>query len=138
VTTSTTSVQGVPELVAKLKGLSADLQQKALRTPLRRGAELVRDSAKAKVPVRTGALKDSLRVTSRSSRKTGFVKAQVKDGMSYGKFVEKGYIAESGRHIPGHAFMLSAFEQTSHQIVDIVSAALTKQLAKMRKKGVIT
>lgn len=130
-------VEGLDELIGKLNGLSAALQTKALRTPLKRGAELVLGSAKAKAPYRSGDLRNSMRVSTKSSKKKGTVGAQVKDGVFYGRIVEHGYIAQNGKHIPAKAFMLPAFEEKQGEVIGVVSDALTKQLAKMKKKGKI-
>lgn len=88
-------VQGLRELDLALSGFPIKLQRKALTAALRAGGRLVRDVARGKVPVKSGKLRRSLRVT--IVRKQGKYIARVvagrrvkKDDPYYAWFVEGG------------------------------------------------
>ncbi len=56
-------ISGLREVSLALDGLPEKLQRKALANALRAGGRVVRDAARARVPVKSGALKRSIRVT---------------------------------------------------------------------------
>lgn len=57
------AVSGIREVALALEGLPAKLQRKALASALRAAGRIVRDVARSKVPVKSGALKRSIRVS---------------------------------------------------------------------------
>ena len=86
-------INGLAELEATLKQLPAKLEKNVARASLRAGARVIADEARRRVPVRTGKLRDTLRVT--SSLKGGVPRASVKvgdrkKGVFYAHMVERG------------------------------------------------
>lgn len=75
-------VKGLAELNAFLQQLPAKLEANVLRGALRAGAVVIRDEAKAHAAVHTGALRDGIKVSTRSRR--GRVTASVKAGGPHG------------------------------------------------------
>lgn len=72
------SIKGGAELQAFLDQLPAKLEANIMRSALRQGANVIRDQAKANVPVKSGDLRDSIKISTRSKR--GVVSASVKAG----------------------------------------------------------
>lgn len=94
---STFVVHGLRELALNLEQFPEKLKRKALLTALRASGRVVRDIARARVPVKSGALRKSIRVTVRIDRFTGNPRARViagrrvkKDDPYYALFVERG------------------------------------------------
>lgn len=69
-------VKGLAELQKFLSQLPAKMETKIMRGAVRAGAVVLRDEAKAQVPVDSGQLRDGLKVSTRSRR--GVVSASVK------------------------------------------------------------
>lgn len=74
--TELVNVKGLSELQAFLDQLPAKMEANIMRAAMRQGANVVRDEAKANAPVKTGLLRDGLKVTTSSRR--GVVSAKVK------------------------------------------------------------
>ncbi len=91
-------VKGLPELEKVLAELPVKLETKILRGAMRAGATVILNEAKARVPVKSGRLAKTLRIS--TSVKRGVVTARVvagnrKQGVFYAHLVEGG----SGPHI---------------------------------------
>ena len=71
-------IQGLDELYRVLQELPVRIEKNVLRGGLRAGATVLRDEAKRNVPVRSGALRDSIRVSTRARR--GVVNALIRAG----------------------------------------------------------
>ena len=91
------SVTGLAELQKILDQLPAKMEANVLRGALRAGAKVQLAAAKAQVPVKSGALRDSLKISTRTRR--GTVKAVLSAGAKnkktggdafYARFVEFG------------------------------------------------
>lgn len=61
-------IKGMRELATQLQSLPAKIEMSVMRSALREGAKVIADEAKARAPVLTGRLRDSIRVSSRSKR----------------------------------------------------------------------
>lgn len=70
------NVKGLSELQAFLDQLPAKMEANVMRSALRAGANVVLNEARAQVPVKTGAMRDGLKVGTKSRR--GVVTAYVK------------------------------------------------------------
>lgn len=73
---SLTKFKGGRELQAFLDTLPAKVEKNIMRSALRQGANVIKEDAKARVPVEDGDLRDSIKVGTRARR--GQVKATVK------------------------------------------------------------
>lgn len=148
------SISGLKELDQALRELPVKLQRNVLRSALRASAKVVADEAKRMVPVRTGALRDSIRVTSRLVRGVPTAKvvagSKGKNGVWYAHLIEfgtKSHIIETSTKkslsIGGNAvekvmhpgaqkkpFMRPAFDLRSQDAIErfkeVVRARLTK------------
>lgn len=86
-------VNGLASLDATLREMPAKLAKNVCRASLRAAAKVIAEDARRRVPVKTGKLRDSIRVT--SSLKGGIPRASVKvgdrkKGIFYAHMVERG------------------------------------------------
>lgn len=72
------NVKGLKELQKFMDTLSPKLEANVMRSALRAGANVIKAAAKQNVPVKSGTLRDSIRVTTRS--RGGKVSASVNVG----------------------------------------------------------
>lgn len=93
---------GLKELDVALQGLTDKLQRNVLRAGLRAGAKEIAEEAKRLVPVRSGRLRDTIRVTSRNVKGVPTAKVVAggkaqgkKKGAFYAHLVERGTAAHS-------------------------------------------
>lgn len=109
------NIKGGAELQRALQGVPVKLERKILRGALRAAAKVIEAEAKRRVPVRTGRLRDSIRVSA-GAKKNGRVWAHVKAGGGrkgrafYAHFVEFGtrrHIITAGAGRSGAARALS-------------------------------
>lgn len=71
---------GDEELTRNLKRLDHEIQKKIAKRALREGAKPMLETAKSLVPVRTGRLRDSLKIKSYTASRGGYITADVKPG----------------------------------------------------------
>lgn len=84
-------ITGLRELDAALKELAWPAARRALRKGMRRGANVIRDEARARAPVDTGHLKRSITTRERSDEGADMRFAvEVPRGAFYGRFLEYG------------------------------------------------
>lgn len=82
------NIKGGKELDAFLKTLPAKMEKNIMRSALRKGANEIATDAKANVPVDSGDLKASIKVSTSSRR--GWVTARVRTPLRYAHLVEFG------------------------------------------------
>lgn len=146
-----TNLKGGAELQAFLSSLPAKVEQNIMRGALRAGAKVIAEEAKNNVPVKSGDLRDSIRVGTRAKR--GQVTASVKAGNKkayYYNFVEFGTAAHEikpkdakslffagmfGDLIahPGNRakpYMRPALDSKSNEAIEAVGRAIGKRLTK--------
>lgn len=85
------TITGLDELQERMKDLSAGAQRRVLRRGLVKAANVVRQEARKRAPVRTGRLKRGVR-TKVTVRRDGLAVAQIYPGRSarHGLFAERG------------------------------------------------
>lgn len=151
-------VEGAAEIQRALDALPAKLEANVVRAALRAGAGVIRQQAQANVPVKSGRLKGTLRVSSyrRGSELTVSVKAgNVKKGVFYAHLVEGGTKSHFIKARKGKALAIgvghfvrgvlhpgakgSGFMARSLSAVDRALAAVTakarERLAKLQVKA---
>lgn len=156
---SSVEIKGAAELYKSLSALPAKIEKNLLRGALRAGGKEYADEARARVPVRSGDLRESIRVSARAVR--GRVVATVKAGggkkdVFYAHLVEHGTaphviiagggtkagkVLAAGARIfgakvdhPGATakpFMRPAFDTKSGDALDGVTAYLRKRIEKL-------
>ena len=84
-------IQGLAHLDRALQELAWPAARRALRKGMRKGANVVRDEARAKAPVKTGNLKRKIRTRERSEQDGNMRFAvEVPRSAFYGRFLEYG------------------------------------------------
>lgn len=96
--TGAVEIKGLAELHKALQELPATIERNVLRGGLRAGGAVIADEARRLVPVDSGAVRDSIRVSMRVRSKAGWVNANVKAGNKaawYARLLEFG----TARHV---------------------------------------
>lgn len=148
---SETIVTGLADLQKALDQLPAKLEANVLRSALRQGAKVQLAKAREAVPVQSGDLRESLRISTRSRR--GLVRAILKAGNKkafYAHLVEFGTaehwikpknrkslflagVARETVHHPGaqkKPFIRPALDSTVPAVIAAVGAYLRRRLDK--------
>jgi len=148
-------VSGLSELDKLLKELPAKVERNIMRGAMRAGAKVFADRAKQMVPVRSGQLRGSIKVSTRSKR--GRVSATVRAGGKkafYAHMVEFGtarhfikprkrkslFFAGLAREVVDHPgstpkpFMRPALDGGQAEAVNAVADYIRKRLAKEAAK----
>ena len=148
-------VSGLVELDKLLKELPAKVERNILRGAMRAGAKVFADRAKELVPVKSGQLRDSIKVSTRSKR--GRVSATVSAGGKkafYAHMVEFGtarhfikprtrkslFFAGLAREVVDHPgstpkpFMRPALDGGQVEAVNAAADYIRKRLAKQAAK----
>lgn len=152
----TFEITGLAELHKALQELPAKIEGNIMRGAMRAGQKVILDAAKAKAPVKSGALRDSLRIKTRS--KNGEVSATLVAGNKdayYAHMVEFGtaqhfikpkkfkslFFAGLAREVVDHPgarpapFMRPAFDGSSQQALTAVGDYIATRLPKEIKKA---
>ena len=110
----TFEIRGGAELQARLRELPVKIERNVLRAAIRAGAKVFQDEARRRVPVRTGRLRDNIRVSVRlvRGRVLGTVKAGGgKNAVWYAHLVERGtsphVILPAGGTLAGQALAVA-------------------------------
>lgn len=158
-------IKGGTELAKALAEFPVKLEVTVMGTALRSGAKKVEALAKEYVPVRTGALKDTIMIRRRDNRRRGFVNVFVsagdrKKGVFYAHMVEYGtqahqikpknakslFIAGLLRTAVQHpgakptGFMRRALDDGAQDALNAIvtsASAGIRRLTKRRAKGLI-
>lgn len=133
---------GDKQLDAIFAGLPMKVQKQVLRPALRSAAKIVHAAAKNNAPVKTGALRRSLKVRAGKRTRKNLVRAVVQTGASdnlfkgktyYGAFQEFGWKSgkrgsSSRRQISGKHYIQAAYDSTA--------ATAKEQALEEIKKGI--
>jgi HK97 gp10 family phage protein len=142
---------GMAELAETLKEFPVKLEVQVMASALRGGAKVVQQQAISNVPVRSGDLRDSIKIKRRTNKKSGFLNLQVTAGNKkawYAHIVEfgsKAHVIRASKqksllistvlrevvHHPGSSpsgFMRRAFDQTANGAI--------QEVARLTQKGV--
>lgn len=149
-------IQGLADLKRALNDLPAKIEKNIMRGALRAGANEIKKAAQANVPVKSGALKNSIKVSTRA-RKDRYMRARVTAGDKtafYAHMVEFGTaahrirpkgkkslffagIARTAVEHPGaeqRPFMRPALDSASQAAVQATADYIRNRLAKERAK----
>ncbi len=101
-------IQGLDELKRQLDTLPAKIEGNVMRGALRAGVNVLKKEAEAHVPVKTGALRKSIRISfARKSQQYGWLRAHLKAGNKdawYAHLIEYGtasYYSGTGSTVAG-------------------------------------
>jgi HK97 gp10 family phage protein len=129
-------ISGDKELQRALNALPGKVQKKIMRGALREAAKVVAAEARARVPVETGTLRDSIKVRALKGKR-GSVGASVesgegqfKDESFYGAFIEFGT-----RNAPAKPFLRPAAKSKQPACVAVVAEAIRTRIDAEAKKA---
>lgn len=120
-------LSGVDEILSRLQQIGANIS-KLENNALKDAAELVLDDAKANAPIRTGKLKEGLKISGVKNRDgtkyvlVGIDKAD-NSNIFYGKFIEFGTSNMSPR-----PFLEPAYEKNKTEILERIKSTLKEGL----------
>lgn len=128
------NVKNIDEITKALKELPHAIQKNVVYGAVRASSSVIAKEAKSNVPVKTGALKESIRVVRRRSNKDNEVYYSVvphrKKGGWYGHFVEFGT-----SHSAPNRFMTKAFEVAGPKALDTMKEYMSKRIDKEVEKA---
>jgi HK97 gp10 family phage protein len=149
-------VKGLAELQKFLDTLPAKMEANVMRSALRAGANVVKDEAKNNVPVKSGLLRDGLKVSTRSRKgvvtasvkatgKHAFIAKWIEFGTAAHRIVPKkakslffgGIFAEGVDH-PGSSakpFLRPALDNRAQEATVAVGNQIKKRLTKAGIEG---
>jgi HK97 gp10 family phage protein len=110
----TVKIDGLKEIEAALKTLSKSTARRVQQRVLMKRAEPIRDAAKAKVPVRTGALKAGIIATTKRPRGHKTAAAQAFAGAGGGKAGRAAAKAAGGT--PAEVFVVTPRLPQAHMV----------------------
>lgn len=123
-------INGYEHVIRELRKLG-DIGEKALKDALKEGAEVVADEAKHVVHVKTGKLKDSIRVLPPKYDSAGVLYTYVKQGNNkawYGHLHHNGHINEEGNYVSPNPFMRTALERKNKEAIQKVADVMFERM----------
>lgn len=131
---------GLQELAHDFSQLPRNLRERSLKRAARKSGNLIRDRAKAKVPSRTGKLRDSITATVRLAD-LFTIEAEIgprrKQGW-YAHFVEFGHkLVRRGRlvgNVAAKPFLRPAADQSTPEVINIVTTEVDKEVERFNRK----
>lgn len=128
-------LEGVQDVMRALQGFSDETLQERLREAIKAGAEIVAEDAKARAPVRTGRLRDSIKTRVPKKGLTAKVEADYPAGGKVRKTSTKkqkagsreyyAFAVEYGtRKMPAQPFMAPALAAKASQVMQKMESAL--------------
>jgi len=123
---------GAKELEKALRTLPNKIQDKVLKSALRSGAQVIRKEAKARVPVRSGVLKDSITVKTATEK-------QRDQGLVFVGFDKtasrRAHLTEYGTsHSAAHPFMRPALDARGSDAIKKIGDRLGPVIDREAKK----
>lgn len=142
----TVNFTGWDELRTKFESLDRGLRKKITQRAVRKGGKILLDHAKALVPVKTGGLKNSLKIKQKTS-KDGFVKIMVGTSAGwfggdefYGAFQEFGWkqghrrLGNTRKKIPGEHYVEYTFKEKATEASQAIIDELMFEVFKIMDK----
>lgn len=122
-------IEGLAELKDRFSAFDERAQRGILRSAAKRAAEIVVEEAKARVPVRHGNLKKSMRSRAKVSKRAVSVDIGFGPKEFYGQFVERGT-----SRMPAQPFLRPALDTKAEAVTavfaDELNAAITRAEVK--------
>lgn len=125
----TTEFKGLAELTAALAEIDSESRKKIIPATLREIAKPVLERAKELVPVRTGALRDSLRLSTGGPKKSGEARINVLSRLPYWHQVEFGNV-----HQAAEPFLRPALIQQAPELIQKFGDGYRKRIERLQRK----
>ena len=124
------SIAGASELEKVLTELPKNIAANAVFTALTSGAKIIAEEAKSRVPIRSGALRDSITVKRANSRERARGNADVVIGFK-SPASRRAHLVEYGtRKMAAHPFMRPAIDAKAAESIDKIGKTLGEQIEK--------
>jgi HK97 gp10 family phage protein len=129
-------LEGAKALERQLKALPDKVERQILRQAVTAAAKPVLEEAKAQAPVKSGALRTSLKVRAGKRRK-GSVGRQVvtKDGFFKGEQFYGAFIELGTKFIEAREFMLNAFRRNKNFAIALIRAHIKAGIAAVARRS---
>lgn len=128
-------INGLKEIIDKLNSLPEKLENKVIRAAIRQGANVIKDKVKSYVPVDTGDLKKSIKVTGTRYQKgkIAFVvrptpNKKKKVSVYYAKFVENGTSKMAAK-----PFLRPAFDEAGDDVLNKTIEVIKSKIEEVTK-----
>ena len=121
-------IKGVPELLSNLQRVDEHIRNDVALEAVQEGASVIQNRAMRNAPVRTAALRNSIRV---ESRRTGNgAEAEVGPHVIYGRILELGGFTGRGHrtYIKGKFYLSNAVKQTRGEVSRVMAATIQDYL----------
>lgn len=138
-------VKGFDELARKLKTLPREVAARVMRSAVRAGAKVIQENIRQRTPVETGALRDSIKVTTEQVVKNAEVQAIIfsdRKRAFYAHMVERGHkwvMKRGGRTLTGykeaHPFFRPGVDASRAEVARVMRDELAKRLARELKRA---
>ncbi len=127
------TVKGSEELIGKLRKLRTTEAKAAIRKGTRAGAKIVQAEAKSNAPVKSGALKQAVKVRSwpRSRRWTG---TMINTSVTRGAVFYQSFIELGTKYIKARHFIRNAYERTKDQALNLTMAEMKSEIEQRMRK----
>lgn len=126
-------IKGLKEIIDKLNTLPPKLENKVVRSAVRKGTNKLRDSARDKVAVDTGNLKKSIvtmgyRESGKIAFKVAVIRRKAKSAKSpyYAHFVEFGT-----SKMPAQPYMRPALDESEEEVLQTTVDYIKKGLSEL-------
>jgi HK97 gp10 family phage protein len=122
---ATEFVQGMSELLRKLRELPKALENRIVNEALEAGAQPILDTAKALAPVDTGLLRESLKVVTAPVRKNShLVRVGTEEGDYKGDAFYAAFHELGTTKMPARPYLRPAFDQNVNRAIEIISSEI--------------
>jgi HK97 gp10 family phage protein len=131
-------IKGLDEIEKRLKQLPQKVAKKVVRKAVREGAKPILKAAQSKVPVKTGALKKSLKVRAMKAKlaKGGAgVHVGVSDQWFKGDLFYGGMVEFGTKNMPAKPFIRPAYDEKKNEAVKVTVKHLLKGIDDIVKQG---
>ncbi len=132
-------IEGMKELIDKIRDLPIKLQRQLERGALRKALQPLKNAIESKAPVgETGRLADSIVIRTRT--KKGALSGEVVVQAPHSHLVEFGHrmVSHSGREVgvvPPHPFARPALDETASEVLRIAANEVQAAYRKLESKG---
>ena len=132
----TVKVHGVPEVQRALESLPDAVKADAIGNVLFEAAKPVADAARANVPVRTGKLRQSIKIALRARGQGQTTRAQRGSGIFVGSTSALAHLSEYGTsRQPAQGWMRRAYDSTAGKARQTIETGLLDAIMKAVKRA---
>jgi len=134
------SLLGDKRLQRKLERLVVAAQKRVIRSALRKGGHILRDEAKALCPVRTGALRKSIKVRAIKGKRAtiGVVVAsgtREELGLKAADYYYPAAVEFGTGNAPAHSFLRAARDAKRDEVIEVIKREIGEGITREARRG---